>query len=77
MQNLSLENKIIDLGLSYLEKEDKIHREGIENRIRFIEREIKELIDNKPLFFKKKWMQEIERLENIKMDLFRKLEQYI
>ena len=43
MQNLSLENKIIDLGLSYLEKEDKIHREGIENRIRFIEREIKKL----------------------------------
>ena len=77
MQNLSLENKIIDLGLSYLEKEDKIHREGIENRIRFIEREIKELIDNKPLFFKKKWVQEIERLENIKMDLFCKLEQYI
>lgn len=77
MQNLSLENKIIDLGLSYLEKEDKIHREGIENRIRFIEREIKELMDNKPLLFKKKWVQEIERLENIKMDLFRKLEQYI
>lgn len=77
MQNLSLENKIIDLGLSYLEKEDKIHREGIENRIRFIEREIKELMDNKPLLFKKKWVQEIEKLENIKMDLFRKLEQYI
>ena len=77
MQNLSLENKIIDLGLSYLEKEDKIHKEGIENRIRFIEREIKELMDNKPLLFKKKWVQEIERLENIKMDLFRKLEQYI
>ena len=77
MQNLSLENKIIDLGLSYLEKEDKIHREGIENRIRFIEREIKELMDNKPLLFKKKWVQEIEKLENINMDLFRKLEQYI
>lgn len=77
MQKMSLENKIIDLGLSYLEKEDKIHKEEIENRIKFIEKEIKELTDNEPLFFKKKWMQEKEKLEDIKMDLFRKLEQYI
>ena len=77
MQNLSLENKIIDLGLSYLEKEDKIHREGIENRIRFIEKEINELMNNKPLIFKNQWKKKLEKFEDIKMDLYRELEQYI
>ena len=77
MQEKTLENKIIDLGLSYLENEDKIYKERIENKIRFIEKEINELMNNKPLIFKNQWKKKLEKFEDIKMDLYRELEQYI